>query len=89
MLSIDALFWKQAINDEMDSIIVNETWVLTNLPPSCKPLGRKWIFRKKLSANGSIEKSKARLVAQGYKQEKGVGFLVLIHLYLKLVLLEC
>nr|GEX18792.1 zinc finger, CCHC-type [Tanacetum cinerariifolium] len=30
---------KEAINDEMDSIIGNNTWVLADLPPGCKPLG--------------------------------------------------
>nr|GEU73229.1 zinc finger, CCHC-type [Tanacetum cinerariifolium] len=37
--SQDVAFWKEAINDEMDSIMRNNTWVLTDLPPSCKPLG--------------------------------------------------
>ncbi|KAL0404261.1 UNVERIFIED_CONTAM: Copia protein [Sesamum radiatum] len=32
MRSQDVAFWKEAINDEMDSIIENNTWVLTNLP---------------------------------------------------------
>ncbi|GJZ49614.1 hypothetical protein Tco_0603804 [Tanacetum coccineum] len=37
--SQDFAFWKKAINDEMDSIMGNNTWVLIDLPPSCKPLG--------------------------------------------------
>nr|GEU38223.1 zinc finger, CCHC-type [Tanacetum cinerariifolium] len=48
MKSQDVAFWKEAINDEMDSIMGNNTWVLTNLPPGCKPLGCKWIFTRKL-----------------------------------------
>ncbi|GKA87920.1 zinc finger, CCHC-type containing protein, partial [Tanacetum coccineum] len=42
MKSQDVVFWKEAINDEMDSIIGNNTWVLADLPPSCKPLGVPW-----------------------------------------------
>ncbi|GJT51980.1 hypothetical protein Tco_0978137 [Tanacetum coccineum] len=38
----------KAINDEMDSIMDNNTWVLADLPPGCKPLGYKWIFNRKL-----------------------------------------
>ncbi|GJV02954.1 zinc finger, CCHC-type containing protein [Tanacetum coccineum] len=34
MKSQDVTFWKEAINDEMDSIIGNNTWVLADLPPS-------------------------------------------------------
>ncbi|GJX13963.1 zinc finger, CCHC-type containing protein [Tanacetum coccineum] len=33
MKSHDVAFWKKAINDEMDSIIGNNTWVLVDLPP--------------------------------------------------------
>ncbi|GJV98308.1 zinc finger, CCHC-type containing protein [Tanacetum coccineum] len=48
MKSQDVAFWKEAINDEMDSIMGNNTWVLADLPPGCKPLGCKWIFKRKL-----------------------------------------
>ncbi|GJZ75051.1 putative ribonuclease H-like domain-containing protein [Tanacetum coccineum] len=37
----DVALWKEAINDEMDSIMGNNTWVLADLPPDCKPLGCK------------------------------------------------
>ncbi|GJU91905.1 zinc finger, CCHC-type containing protein [Tanacetum coccineum] len=39
MKSQDVAFWKEAINDEMISIMCNNTWVLADLPPGCKPLG--------------------------------------------------
>nr|GEW78770.1 zinc finger, CCHC-type [Tanacetum cinerariifolium] len=48
----------EAINDEMDSIIGNNTWVLADLPSGCKPLGCKWIFKRKLKTtflNGKLE----------------------------------
>ncbi|GKC54031.1 zinc finger, CCHC-type containing protein [Tanacetum coccineum] len=53
---------KEAVNDEMDSIMGNNTWVLADLPPGCKPLGCKWIFIRKLKVDGTVEKFKARLV---------------------------
>nr|GEX23327.1 zinc finger, CCHC-type [Tanacetum cinerariifolium] len=43
MQSQDATFWKEAIDDEIGSIMENNTWVLSNLPPCYKPLG----FRQK------------------------------------------
>ncbi|GKB32353.1 zinc finger, CCHC-type containing protein [Tanacetum coccineum] len=42
--SRDAAFWKEAIDDEIGSIMENNTWVLSDLPPPlgvCKPLGCK------------------------------------------------
>ncbi|GJS55540.1 retrovirus-related pol polyprotein from transposon TNT 1-94 [Tanacetum coccineum] len=65
---------KEAINDEMDSIMGNNTWVLADLPPGCKPLGCKWIFKRKLKVDGTIEKLKARLVIQGFKQKSGIYY---------------
>ncbi|GJY38718.1 zinc finger, CCHC-type containing protein [Tanacetum coccineum] len=65
---------KEAINDKMDSIMGNNSWVLTNLPPGCKPLGYKWIFKRKLKVDGTIEKFKARLVIQGFKQKSGINY---------------
>ena len=62
MTSLDASFWKEAINNEIESIIKNNTWILTDLSPRNKPLGCKWIFKKKMKTDGSIEKYKARLV---------------------------
>ncbi|GKD95315.1 hypothetical protein Tco_1375152, partial [Tanacetum coccineum] len=41
MKSHDVTLWKESINDEMDSIMGNNTWVLVDLPPDCKPLGCK------------------------------------------------
>ena len=39
------------------------------LPPGNKLLAYKWIFKRKLKANGSIDKYKARLVGKGFKQK--------------------
>nr|KAJ0199666.1 hypothetical protein LSAT_V11C600325220 [Lactuca sativa] len=39
MASRDVHFWKEAIHDEIDSIMHNNTWVLADLPPGCKALG--------------------------------------------------
>ncbi|GJX18978.1 retrotransposon protein, putative, ty1-copia subclass [Tanacetum coccineum] len=54
--------WKEAIKSKIDSILNNHTWELVDLPPGCKQLGYKWIFKKKMKADGTIGKYKARLV---------------------------
>nr|GEW28416.1 zinc finger, CCHC-type [Tanacetum cinerariifolium] len=74
MKSQDVAFWKEAINDQIDSIMGNNTWVLTDLPPGCKPMGCTWIFKRKLKVDGTVEKFKARLVIQGFKQKSGIDY---------------
>src|SRR3954467_4788268 len=66
--------WKEAINSEIDSILQNHTWELVDLPPGCRPLGYKWIFKRKRKADGSIEKYKARLVIKDYSQREGLDY---------------
>ncbi|GJV21218.1 zinc finger, CCHC-type containing protein [Tanacetum coccineum] len=74
MKSHDVAFWKEAINDEMDFIMGNNTWVSADLPPGCKPLGCKWIFKRKLKVDGTVEKFKVRLVIQGFKQKSRIDY---------------
>ena len=56
--SPDADYWKEAVRSEMDSIMANGTWEITERPYGCKPLGCKWVFKKKLRPDGTIEKQK-------------------------------
>ncbi|GKA69739.1 retrotransposon protein, putative, ty1-copia subclass, partial [Tanacetum coccineum] len=53
--------WKEAIKSDIDSLLQNYTWELVDLPRGCKPLGYKWIFKKKMKADGTIDKYKSRL----------------------------
>nr|GEU40124.1 zinc finger, CCHC-type [Tanacetum cinerariifolium] len=74
MQSRDTAFWKEAIDDEIDSVMENNTWVLSDLPPGCKTLGCKWIFKRKMKVDGIIDKFKARLVIQGFRQKEGIDY---------------
>ncbi|RVW41557.1 Retrovirus-related Pol polyprotein from transposon TNT 1-94 [Vitis vinifera] len=72
--STEGLMWKEAIKSEIDSILQNHTWELVDLPPGCKPLSSKWIFKRKMKVDGSIDKYKARLVIKGYRQTEGLDY---------------
>ncbi|KAL2248476.1 UNVERIFIED_CONTAM: Retrovirus-related Pol polyprotein from transposon TNT 1-94 [Sesamum indicum] len=74
MASLEAKQWKQAVKSEMDSIVSNGTWVLVDVPPGCTTIGCKWIFKRKLKPDGTIDKFKARLVAKGFKQKEGIDY---------------
>ncbi|KAH9736282.1 hypothetical protein KPL71_018042 [Citrus sinensis] len=72
--SAEGTLWKEAINSEVESILQKHTWELVYLPLGCKPLGYKWIFKRKMKADGSIDKYKARLVIKGYSQREGFDY---------------
>ncbi|CAL2256002.1 unnamed protein product [Prunus armeniaca] len=58
--------WKEAMNEEMRALQKNATWELVPLPYGKKTVGCRWIYTVKLKADGSVERYKARLVANGY-----------------------
>ena len=74
MLSSDSTSWKEAVNSEIESILSNHTWELVDLPPGNKPLGSKWIFKRKMKDDGTIDKYKARLVVKGFRQKEGLDY---------------
>ena len=39
--------WKEAIKSELDSLTMNQTWELVDLPKGSKPIKCKWIFKRK------------------------------------------
>ncbi|GJU36436.1 retrotransposon protein, putative, ty1-copia subclass [Tanacetum coccineum] len=74
MLDPESKKWVDAMNAEMQSMIDNMVWVLVDLPPNCKTVGSKWIFKKKTDMDGNVHIYKARLVAKGYTQTYMVDY---------------
>ncbi|KAL1214091.1 Retrovirus-related Pol polyprotein from transposon TNT 1-94 [Cardamine amara subsp. amara] len=70
----DAPYWKEAVNSEIDSILQHHTYEITDLLEGFKALGCKWIFTTKMKPDGSVDKYKARLVVQGFRQKEGLDF---------------
>jgi hypothetical protein len=58
--------WRLAMDEEMDALRNNDTWDLVPVFDGKKPIGCKWVFKKKIGLDGSVEKHKTRLVAKGY-----------------------
>ena len=66
--------WLSAMDNEIQALKTNDTWVLVPRPPKHNVVGCRWIFKTKLRSDGSIECHKARLVAQGFSQIHGLDF---------------
>ncbi|RVW91359.1 Retrovirus-related Pol polyprotein from transposon RE1 [Vitis vinifera] len=66
--------WLSAMDDEIHALKKNDTWVLVPRPQHHNVVGCRWIFKTKLHSDGSIERHKACLVAQGFSQVHGLDF---------------
>lgn len=66
--------WLKAADAEFSSIMGMNTWKLVPRPQKRKIIRSKGVFKPKVRPDGSIAKLKARLVAMGFTQEKGIDF---------------
>lgn len=75
MQDADYVFWKEAADEEIQSLDKNHTWDLVDRPEKQKVIGCKWVFKRKLGIPGVEQpRFKARLVAKGYSQREGIDF---------------
>ena len=74
MSSVDSEKWQSAMKSEMDSMYINQVWTLVEAPKDVKPIECKWIYKRKIGADGQVETYKARLVAKGFRQRQGIDF---------------
>ena len=65
MNDIDAHHSVQAMKSELDSMYSNQVWDLVKAPKGIKPVGCKWVYKRKRGIDGKVETFKARLVVKG------------------------
>ena len=61
--------WRLAMQEEMDSLAKNGTWTMECNTGRQQVVDNRWVFKRKLDADGNITRYKARLVARGFSQE--------------------
>ena len=66
MKDVDSKVWQQAMNLKMDSMYSNQVWELVDFPEGVKPIGWKWIYKRKRGVDGRVENFQARLITEGY-----------------------
>ncbi|GJW92674.1 putative ribonuclease H-like domain-containing protein [Tanacetum coccineum] len=66
--------WIEAMQEEMQQFVNQEVWQLVPLPDGKIAIGTKWILKNKRDARGIVVRNKARLVAQGHRQEEGIDY---------------
>nr|GEW03072.1 hypothetical protein [Tanacetum cinerariifolium] len=63
-----------SMNAKMQSMKDNQVWNLVDLPPNCKTVSSKWLFKKKTDMDGNIHTYKDHLVAKGFTQTYRVDY---------------
>ncbi|GJW55359.1 putative ribonuclease H-like domain-containing protein, partial [Tanacetum coccineum] len=66
--------WVEAMQEEMQQFINQKVWKLVPLPAGKIAIGTKWILKNKRDARVIVVRNKARLVAQGHRQEEGIDY---------------
>ncbi|GJV67968.1 copia protein [Tanacetum coccineum] len=66
--------WIDAMQDQIHEFESLKVWELVPCPDSVFLIKLKWIYKAKTDESGGVLKNKARLVAQGFKQEEGIDF---------------
>ena len=70
----DADLSKEAIHEELTSLVANETCTLTELPPARKALTTTCVFKVKRDGGGDVDRYKARLCVRGLEQREGFDY---------------
>ncbi|GJS21497.1 putative ribonuclease H-like domain-containing protein [Tanacetum coccineum] len=66
--------WVEAMQEELMQFKLQQGWILMDLPIGKRAIRTKWIFRNKKDERGIMIRNKARLVAQGHRQEEGIDY---------------
>ncbi|GJW52738.1 putative ribonuclease H-like domain-containing protein [Tanacetum coccineum] len=66
--------WVEAMQEELLQFRLQQVWILVDLPHGAKVIGTKWVYRNKRDERGVVVRNKARLVAQGHRQEEGIDY---------------
>jgi hypothetical protein len=74
MASPDTPEWLAACKEEMQTWKDLDVYNIIPQPKGRKVIGSKWVFHVKQGPNRSIQKYKARIVAQGFTQVEGIDF---------------
>ncbi|GJT85594.1 putative ribonuclease H-like domain-containing protein [Tanacetum coccineum] len=66
--------WVEAMQEELLQFKLQKVWILVDLPSRKKTIGTKWVFKNKRDERSIVVKKKARLVAQGFRQEERIDY---------------
>jgi hypothetical protein len=67
MMGPDSEKWLGSMESEIQSMHDNQVWNLVDPINGVRPIGCKWVFKKKMDKDENVHIYKARLVMKGFK----------------------
>ena len=66
--------WRNALEDEMESMKENQVWKVVELSKGRKAIRNRWVLTIKRKVDGTIERYKTCLVAKVYTQNEEIDY---------------
>ena len=64
----------KAMKAELEPMDPNQVWKLVEPLANIKPIGCKWVYKRKRGLDGKVKTFKVRLVAKGFTQKEGIDY---------------
>lgn len=89
--------WQKAMNEELGVLKERQVYDIVQRPENKRVIGSRWVYKLKKNAEGTIERYRARLVAQGFRQVPGIDYFeifspvvnyVLIYLFMSFLVIS-
>jgi hypothetical protein len=59
------------MHEGLENFERNQVWELVDIPPRCKPIGTKWMWKKKEGEKGEVVRNNSRLLLRGSVRRRG------------------
>ncbi|XP_026400635.1 uncharacterized protein LOC113296547 [Papaver somniferum] len=66
--------WQDSMREQLTAHQRAGTWDMVDLPPGKSFVGSRWVYKVKTKSDGTLDRRKSHIVAQGYTQEYGIDY---------------
>ena len=72
--SPEVVRWQKAMHEKYNTLVANQTWDVVDTQEGHRVLQDKWVYKLKMSNEGTVSRYKARWVAKGFEQRERIDY---------------